>query len=427
MKIKKIILLLTIASVLAVSTVGCSFTSAKVDDAIMTQSVDEEGVPGDEVVSFPADASILYTSAKLYNAPDHTSVRIVWTYVTGDEKIDEVTLDSGTISNRYIYSYVEPQGLIPQGDYKVEYYIEDREEPDAIVKFVILPAADTAADTTVEPMEGAYLEDVYMTTNVSEDGYPVDTVTIMPPTGTWYVSAILRNAQPDTIIHFVWYDTTGTVIDEYDFDPEGETDIYIFGTLVLNQIAPEGQYLVEIYIDGADEPAGAVNFTVAAIAEEDAETDADYSLYSQTEGKFSIMYPSDWMKEAFPENLAAGFYPLGYDVPGQEDVNTVVVVSLPGYAAGYSIDDAIASWIDETEAEELENYVFVDQGTDTVNGNDVAFCGYSWSNEGYNLNTMDFLIINGDDLYVITFTGTEDDFNTLYPYVEQMVLSFKVL
>jgi len=258
-KIKSFSLML-VAAALTVFAIGCSFnfSTAKIDDAIMTLNIDADGVPGDEVVSFPADASILYTSAKLYNAPDHTSVRIVWTYVTGDEMIDEVTLDSGTISNRYLYSYVEPQGLIPQGDYKVEYYIEDRDEPDAIVKFVILPAADT----TVESMEGAYLEDAHMTSNFDASGIPVDSISTVASTGTWYVSAILRNTQPDTLLKYVWYDTNGNIVDSYTLDPQGATDVYVFGSFELAGVAPSGQYRIEIYINDATVPSAAVDFIV---------------------------------------------------------------------------------------------------------------------------------------------------------------------
>lgn len=256
MKIKKSILLIA-AVMLAVFTVGCSFSfsTAKIEDAIMTNSVDADGKPGEEVVSFPADVQTIYTSALLKNAPDNTQIRIVWTYVTADVLIDEVMLDSGDVSSRYIYSDWSPQMILPEGDYQVEYFIEDREEPDATAKFVVIAAKDT--------ISGAYLEDAHMTSYMDEGGTPVDTIDTVGTTGTWYVSAILRNTQPDTIIYFVWYDKNGNIIDSFSLDPAGATDVYISSSLDLTTVAPEGDYLVEIYVSDAKTPSASVSFTVS--------------------------------------------------------------------------------------------------------------------------------------------------------------------
>ena len=136
MKSNKRFMIIAFALALAVIATGCSFnfSTAKIDDAIMTNSVDADGKPGEEVVSFSADAAMLYTSAKLLSAPDNTQIRIVWTYVTGNQNMGEITVDSGTISDRYIYSNYEPTGLLPEGDYQVQYFVDTREEADATVK-----------------------------------------------------------------------------------------------------------------------------------------------------------------------------------------------------------------------------------------------------------------------------------------------------
>ncbi|MPM58903.1 hypothetical protein SDC9_105736 [bioreactor metagenome] len=105
----------------------------------------------------------------------------------------------------------------------------------------------------------------------------------------------------------------------------------------------------------------------------------------------------------------------------------MVVVSLPGSAKGYTLDSALQSWITSTEDDGLKNYQLVQSGLDTANGNDIVIYAYSWTDAGYDLNTIDFLMLQGDNLYLVTFTGTKEDFNTLYPYVQQMVLSFQIL
>lgn len=425
MKTTKRIFLIATAAALAIFSLGCSFnvTTAKIDDAIMTTNLDDNGAPVDEVVSYPTDAAMLYTSAKILNAPDNTQIRIVWTYVTGDQKMDEITLDSGTLSDRYIYSSFEPTAALPEGDYQVEYFVEDRTEADATVKFVVVAAESKPVAST----DGAYVEDVHMTSMIDESGLPVDTITSVGATGTWYVSAILRNTQADTIIHYVWYDTNGEVIDSYDFDPQGATDVYISGTLELTTTAPDGTYLVEVYLDDATEPAASVNFAVGEDAAKSDAVSADYTLYSQSEGGFSIQYPSDWIVTEVKESKVAAFYPQEYAIADENDVNAVVVIALPGSAKGYTLDSAMESWVSQTVDEKLENYVNVSQTTSTVNGNDVSVFEYSWSRDGYDLYTIDFLLVSGENLYVITFTATQKVVDLLYPYVEQMVLTFNIL
>lgn len=421
---KKRVLLIAVAAILAVSTVGCSFSAstAKIEDAIMTNSVDAEGKPGEEVVSFPADAAVLYTSAKLMNAPDNTQIRIEWTYVTGNQPIDSIVLDSGTIASRYIYSNLEPTQALPEGDYQVQYFVDDRKEPDATVKFVVV-----AAENKTTATDGAYLEDAHMTSGMDASGMPLDSITSVASTGTWYVSSILRNAMADTKIYYVWYDSQGSIIDKVEFDPQGSTDVYIFGTFELTSIAPEGQYRVELYIDDATLPAASVDFAVSNIVANNTTPAVELAIYKQTEGGFSVKYPKSWEMSEFKENKLAWFYPNDYVIEGQDEVNAVVVLSVKGSAAGYTIDSALQSWIDETVAENHENYALVDQSVDNVNGRDIASYAYSWTRDNYSLYTMDFLIVDGEDLYVITFTATAEAFDTLYPFVEQMVLSFQIL
>lgn len=414
MKHTKKVLCLLAAIIFALSAASCSFTTAKVEEAMMTDTIDENGAPGSEVTSYEADAAMLYASAKLMNAPDNTQVRIVWTYIDANQVVAEVTIDSGDIASRYIYSNLEPTSELPVGQYKVEFFVEDKKDPDATATFSVIPAPPTS------------IEDAHMTSYMEAGGEPTDTITSVDPTGTWYVSAILRHTKPDTTVRFIWLDTNGAIIDDYTFDPQGLSDIYIGGTLTLSQVAPDGTYQVEIYLDDNATPETVVSFDVKAInPQTSSAADGDYTLYSQTEGGFSIMYPTDWMDVGIPESLAAGFYPEEYAIDGEDEVNAVIVVKVPDL--GYSTQEALDEWIAETEAENNQDYVSLDSTIEQVNGRDMAMYAYSWTRSGYSLYTFDFLVVNGLDLYVISFTSTRDALNTLYPFVEQMVLSFQIL
>ena len=58
-------------------------------------------------------------------------------YLTEPLVIDEVIIDSVGKSGVFIYSTLTNDGLWPVGDYSVDIFIDDREEPDATVKFSV--------------------------------------------------------------------------------------------------------------------------------------------------------------------------------------------------------------------------------------------------------------------------------------------------
>ena len=413
MKSNKRILWMVVALALAVFATGCSFSfsTAKIEDAIMTESIDENGMPGDAVTSFPANVGIIYTSAKLTNAPDNTQIRFVWTYVTGNEALGEITLDSGDASEQYINSNYEPSEALQVGDYKVEYFVDDRKEPDATVLFAV----------------GAYLEDTHMTSGADAAGKPLDSISTVSTSGTWYVSSILKDTQADTMIHYKWYDTDGNLVDAFDLDPAGATDVYIFGSFVLSSVAPEGQYRVEIYIDDATEPAAAVDFLASDSVVAGAASNVDFTLYSQAAGGYSFQYPSDWTLQEFADDLAVWVYPDEYSVAGEDDLNTVYVIANKGLAQGYTIDTLLQGWVDETNAEGIENYEYIAQSVDNISGRDIASFSYAWTRGDYQLYTVDALLIDGSDFYVLSFTVTQEAYEMLYPLFEQMAISFQIL
>lgn len=406
MKHTKKVLCLLAAIIFALSAASCSFTTAKVTEAMMTDA------DGNQVNTYTTSDKTFYAQGLLANAPEKTKITILWTYVTGNSSIDSYEVYTEDGSNT-VTSDLTTSSAFPDGDYKVEFFVEDRKEADATVNFTVTPAL-------------ASIEDAHMTSYMDEGGVPADTITTVDPTGTWYVSGILRNTQPDTTVRFVWLDSTGAVIDEYTFDPQGQTDIYVGGTLQLTQVAPDGTYQVEIYLDDRTTPEATVSFEVKAInTESSAAASGDYSVYTQTEGGFSISYPTAWLDVGIPESLAAGFYPEEYAIDGEDEVNAVIVVKVPDI--GYTTQEALDEWIAETEAENNENYVSLDSTIEQVNGRDMAMYGYSWSRNGYDLVTFDFIVVDNNNLYVISFTATTEALDALYPYVEQMVLSFEIL
>jgi hypothetical protein len=266
-----------------------------------------------------------------------------------------------------------------------------------------------------------------MTSAIDAESKPVDTITTVPTEGTWYVSSILRNTQPDTIVHYTWYDSNGNIVDTYDLNPEGATDVYIFGSFELASTAPEGTYRVEITLNDATTPAATVEFDASNKVVNNAVATAGFTLYSQEAGGYSFEYPSDWLLQEFPNDKAAWVYPDAYSIKGQDDLNTVYVFKDAGSADGYTIDTLLQAWVDETNGQGIENYQYIAQSVDNINGKDIASFSYSWTRGEYKLYTVDALLLNGSDFYVLEFTVTQDNYETLYPLFEHMAISFEIL
>jgi len=432
MKSNKRIAIVAIAMALALLATACSFSvsTANIQDAIMTNSIDAEGKPGATVTSYTPDAAGLYVSAKLRNAPDNTQIKFVWTYVTDNTLIDEVTVDSGTLSDRYISSNLQPPQLLPEGDYMVQIFIDERKEPDATVNFTVAAAE---VKNEVVSASGAYLEDVFMTNSIDAQGMPGGVVeAYLPDADMLYVSAKLRNAPNNTQIKFVWtYVTENQLIDEIVVDSGDIADRYVYSNLEPTATLPEGDYMVEIFLNDNTVADATVNFFVTTDASltgvMDAATTAGFTFYSQDAGGFSFEYPSDWMLQEFPDQMIAFVYPDEYSVAGEDTINTVYVVANKGTGEGYTIDTLLQGWVDETNAEGIENYEYIAQSVDNINGKDIASFSYSWTKGDIKLYTVDALLLNGSDFYVLEFVVTQDLYETLYPLFEHMAISFEIL
>lgn len=407
MKNAKRILCLAAALLFALSAASCNFTTAKMDSAIITDA------SGNAVESYDTNAKTFYAEANIKNAPDRTKVTIVWTYVDGNQIIDQMNVYSEE-DTTVVTSYLQAETSYPMGNYKVEFFVEDRKDPDTSVAFTVTKASDTA------------IENAHMTSAIDEDGVPVDTITEVAPSGTWYVAAELRNTQPDTQIRFVWYDSTGGTIDSYTLDPEGKSDVYINGSLELTQIAPEGTYKVEMFIDDSTEPAASVSFEVKTLVASNADL-GEFTTYTQYEGNFSVQYPSAWTMIENTDKQLAIFYPEEYEIQEESDLNDVVVSRNEGIAEGYTMSSLLDKWASLMEEENYTDYQELERTVDTLNGREVGVFLFSNTRGEYSLYTVNFFFIEGNDLYEIHMVATEEVAEILLPYLEQIVSSFTIL
>jgi hypothetical protein len=108
--------------VLAGLACGGSFSTANISEANLSR--DEAGQEPTTVFD-PADT--FYLQVELANAPDSTTVKVVWTAVAvaGEEPnlyLDETTLTSG--DGTLVFNLTNDQ-LWPAGEYKVDLYLND--------------------------------------------------------------------------------------------------------------------------------------------------------------------------------------------------------------------------------------------------------------------------------------------------------------
>ncbi len=113
---------------------SCSFSTANVKNALMTTGLDEYTRPVDKVDSFGL-GSYVYLSAELHNAPDNTTITVVW-YYEGEE-LDRISFDNEGMTDTMIMSYMPPEMVTQTGNYSVAVFIDDRDKPDAAVDFTI--------------------------------------------------------------------------------------------------------------------------------------------------------------------------------------------------------------------------------------------------------------------------------------------------
>ena len=133
-KVASVGLALVLALILSACSVSAS--TANISDAKMTR--DEAGKNPTKVYS-PTDTTF-YLIAELSNAPEDTTVKAVWTAVDAEGvkpnlKIDEsrITADGG---GQLTFDLTN-DGPWPVGEYKVDLFLNDGEEPARTLKFKV--------------------------------------------------------------------------------------------------------------------------------------------------------------------------------------------------------------------------------------------------------------------------------------------------
>jgi len=254
MKDKKhfsLIAILLVLTALLVSSAGwaCKAPIASFSEATMCRSVDQQTKrPVEKSDVFHTDATVIYCSVKVSNAPPETKATAVWIYIQGEvedlqnhEFSKYSLMGSGT---RYLsFSITQPNNGWPVGDYAVKLLLNDEEQLTVPFKVEAAP---------IVPDESAYLSEANTCRNVDpETAEPIEKTTVFTAdTPVIYCSVKLSDAKPDTEVKAQWlYVTENTVLHEDVSKDNGN------GYLAFQLQSPQsgwafGEYMVRIFLNG---------------------------------------------------------------------------------------------------------------------------------------------------------------------------------
>lgn len=252
---------------------GESNTAVSIKNAHMTTNLDSQGKPTDTVTTYSTSAQKLIVSAELKNAKANTLVKYVWTYVTANEEIVTNKVSYAEAGDKNLQNYLAISDFTtlskwPEGDYKVEMYLNDDKTATAIVAFVVKEnsSAVSTQSTSSTQSSGAYVLNAHMTTDLTSAGGPIDTVTSYKPAAAQLIaSAELYSAPKNTNIKFtLTYTTSNILVGTYSLD-SGDSytqSRYIYCYFIQDKVWPTGDYQMDIYLGGQTTPAKTITFTV---------------------------------------------------------------------------------------------------------------------------------------------------------------------
>ena len=243
----------------AVDSFTTTGASASLSEATMALGVDSSGRPISPTTTFETDTPEIFCSVLLSDAPEGTSLLSQWYYVGGEvEDVTNLQIDSVPLTasgTQYLqFSLTIPDAGWPQGEYKLVLYLDEKEE--VTVPFTV----GNATNPFTPAASGASLTEATMTLGVDSQSRPLNaTTTFWVDTLEIFCSVRLNDAPAETEALAEWYylegeleDVTDLFIDSFGIVAEG-TQYLQFSLEIPDTGWPRGNYLVVLYLDGAEQ------------------------------------------------------------------------------------------------------------------------------------------------------------------------------
>ncbi len=124
----------SIIALMALAASGCTLSTANISEAYMARDPE-----GDNKTTVFSSEDTFYCIVELSNAPDDTVVRALWTAVNvvGETPNTEIGEASITSTDGQHTFDLNNEGPWPVGQYKVDLFLNDEQEPEATLEFSV--------------------------------------------------------------------------------------------------------------------------------------------------------------------------------------------------------------------------------------------------------------------------------------------------
>jgi len=190
--------IMLVFTILLPVSAGCANLSP-IEQAVICTEASKDGEPKTLADTLPPDAGYIYCSVKLASTSDKSKVKAEWFIVKSDDGqysdylIGNETVDAKTIY--VVFGFVRADKLLPQGNYAVKLYFDDK-----FVQSVPFKVKGEASAST------AVLSDTAMCTSIDLlTGQPLDRVDTFPnDSAILYCSTRVTGASFSTSIKARW-------------------------------------------------------------------------------------------------------------------------------------------------------------------------------------------------------------------------------
>lgn len=235
---------------------GCSTNTAKVTEAVMCTSIDDQGKNADTVTVFPANADQLTVSAYVEEVSEETNAYFVWYYETMDMKLASFEVEPFN-EPQYLMSYLTIDAdLWPTGQYRVDVYVDSRSKPDLSIHFQVAEPDRFQVDNAV------------MCNALNDDNSNYDIVNSFTAQAAQICTSVHVSGigAQDIPVTFVWMNLdTDEVIYSQDLTiPTGSGTSAYIGSRISREEAPwePGQYGVGLKQAGIEDYLVFLNFDI---------------------------------------------------------------------------------------------------------------------------------------------------------------------
>lgn len=150
-----------------------------------------------------------------------------------------------------------------------------------------------------------------------------------------------------------------------------------------------------------------------------------YKTFTWNALGFQMDYPSDWTVDTSSSYVAVSFMSsISEEDVFAENVN-FTTEDLTAYP-GTTLDDYSAAALGQI-ATAMPEYVLVEQGTRTLGEYEAGYLLGDYPLAGYNVEVLSVFAIQGETVYIITYTGEVEKSAEYTDTVDTMLASFKLL